>query len=266
VNKKCNLVIIDDEQVVLEALKRVIGLTHHSVQTFDNGTDALAYMATNEVDLVFCDIMMQGLDGFQIMQKAHERSSTPYFIIISGYSTMDMAIKSLQEGAIDFIAKPFTADEILSAVHRGIKYTRLMQKVCLESVPDDEILFVPCPARFFRLAYHNWVVFESDGTAQVGFTDLFIKTTGSVKKIDPMAPDEEIFQGTPCAYLHTEGDLEHPYPAPVSGRIVNVNQKLIDNPTMAEKDPYFSGWLYRIIPSAPEGEKEILTSCSSDRL
>jgi len=78
--------------------------------------------------------------------------------------------------------------------------------------------------------------------------------------------NEILTQASPAAKFETETGLVHQLYAVLSGSIISRNEKLIDNPELLEKDPYFEGWLYRVLPSDSEYELEKLINCSSDRL
>jgi glycine cleavage system H lipoate-binding protein len=58
----------------------------------------------------------------------------------------------------------------------------------------------------------------------------------------------------------------HQVLASISGRIIEINEELLNNKTIVEKDPYFNGWLYRVIPNDIDYELKHLTPCSSDRI
>jgi glycine cleavage system H lipoate-binding protein len=181
-------------------------------------------------------------------------------------STVENAVKSLYNGAIDFIPKPFTADELINSVERGMKYIEIQNS--LNNFKNDaaSIIYVPCPAKYFRLGYSSWAALEDSGTILIGATDLFLKTIDSLSDIDFFNIDDEIVQGNQCASLKDKNGRIHPLLSPVSGRIIEINEALSRNNNLIEKDPYFEGWFYRLIPSDSEYEIKNLTNCSSDRL
>ncbi len=72
--------------------------------------------------------------------------------------------------------------------------------------------------------------------------------------------------GAPGATVTSAAGDRHAVPCPVGGRIVAVNAAAKADPGAIEKDPYFEGWLYRVVPTDLQGDLKSLTSCSSDRL
>ncbi|HEX9741101.1 MAG TPA: hypothetical protein VGA29_10030, partial [Ignavibacteriaceae bacterium] len=107
---------------------------------------------------------------------------------------------------------------------------------------------------------------ENTGSILTGSTDLFIKTIENISDVELFQIDDEVVQGNPCAQIKDKEERLHPLLSPVSGRIIEVNQAIQKNKSLIEKDPYFEGWFYRLIPSDSEYELKNLINCSSDRM
>jgi glycine cleavage system H protein len=112
----------------------------------------------------------------------------------------------------------------------------------------------------------SWTVLENDGTALLGISHAFAQTVDQITGFDFIKEQDDIAQGIQCAQLRTASGLVHSVLAPISGRVIEVNPVLPADPHVVEKDPYFAGWLYRVIPSDPEYELAHLTPCGSDIL
>jgi glycine cleavage system H protein len=210
--------------------------------------------------------MMPGIDGFGFLEEVHKRKIPSEVIMTTGFSTVENAVKSLYSGAIDFIPKPFTTDELINSVLRGMNYIRIQNSLKNYGKDNPEIAYVPCPAKYYRLGYSSWVSEENTGSVLIGATDLFIKTIENISGIELEQIDEEIVQGNSCAYIKDKDERSHPLLSPVSGRIIEVNENIMKNKSLIEKDPYFDGWFYRLIPSDSEYELKNLINCSSDRM
>ena len=261
---KKSILVVDDEQVVLDAVKKILTSENFNVDESIDATSALKKVDKHKYDLILCDIMMPEIDGFKFIEELNLRKNDTSVIMTTGYSTVENAVNSLYKGAIDFIPKPFTTEELLDSIFRGIKYLEIQKNIITNQ--DQTLAYVPCPTKYFRLGYASWVSLEKKGSALIGVTDLFLKTISSVLEIQLMKSEEEIIQGNPCAQIACTDLLTHSVLAPVSGRIVETNQEFQRNKTIIEKDPYFEGWLYRIIPSDTKYELQKLISCSSDRI
>jgi DNA-binding response OmpR family regulator len=257
-----DILIIDDEQVVIDSIKRICDINNYKVDFALDAETALLKINRNKFRIIISDIMMPGMDGFQFLNELRNKNIDTPVVITSGYSTIENAVRSLYSGALDFIPKPFTFDEILSVIKRCIKYSELTNP---SAKNISSIVHVPCPAKYYRLGYSCWVNELNDGSVNIGATDIFIKTLENIRTVEFMENDTMINQAEPIVKLIAEdGTINQLYSA-VSGRIIESNQKILSDITLLEKDPYFTGWLYRIIPDQLELEMSMLTPCSSDR-
>lgn len=261
-----DILVIDDERVVLDAVEHILSAEGLKILTAQDGAAALRALEQHRFRLVLCDIMMPEVDGFQVLSEVQHRFPQTPVIISTGFSTVENAVRSLSAGAIDFVPKPFTADELLSTVTRGLRYREFLRpRQSRSAEADDPRLFtVPCPTRYLRLGYMSWTVVEGDGTALVGVSHAFARTIDHIIGFDFAAPQEEIVQGIQCAQIRTAAGLTHSVLSPLSGKVIETNALLEKDPHIVEKDPYFTGWLYRVIPSDPEYELSQLTPCGSD--
>jgi FixJ family two-component response regulator/glycine cleavage system H lipoate-binding protein len=262
-----DILVIDDEQVIIDAVIKICSLENYSVDTALNVKTAIEKISKNYYSIIVCDIMMPDGDGFQILDELRNKNIDSALIMMTGYSTVENAVNSLYQGAVDFIPKPFTVDELLSSVFRANKYQEIKKKQEKLSRKNlgQSLLYVTCPAKYLRLGYASWMFQENDGSVLIGLCDLFLKTIESVKEIELLSAEEEIAQGVSCITVKSGDDRTHKILSPVSGRIIEVNEKLKLNSNLVEKDPYFEGWIYRIIPNDIGYEIKNLVPCSSDR-
>ncbi len=256
-----DILIVDDETVIVDAIAKACKMEKLTTRSASDARQALALLSDIRFRLIISDILMPGMDGFEFLAALmHRRIGAPV-IMTTGYSTVENAIRSLYDGAIDFLAKPFTIDELLSCIMRGIRLIELRE---MQRHHTQDIVFVPCPPKYMKLGYGSWVTVERDGTARTGMTDLFLKTIDAMGRLKPMSVGDEVVQGSPYAWLSADGSLEHQILCPLSGRIVSVNTALWTKPNLLQKDPFFEGWLYTLIPSDASYESQFLVSCSSD--
>ncbi len=260
--KHYQILIIDDEEVVIQSLSKIAALDDISVDSANDAIAALDKINSSGYDLIICDIMLPGMDGFQFLAAVESLHIDTPVIMTTGYSTIENAVKSLYTGAIDFIPKPFTIDEMTSAIHRGIKYSELIRN---KKNKNEPVIIVPCPAKYLRLGYSSWMNKELDGSVLIGATNMFIKTLEQIKSVELMDIESSLTQASPAVKFNTEDGLVHQLCAVISGSIIDRNEKLLNEPELLEKDPYFDGWIYRIIPTELEYEMKLLIPCSSDR-
>lgn len=263
-----DILVVDDEDVITHAVVRVCTAEGLTVDVADSAAVALTRIARTAYRLILCDVMMADVDGFELLAELGRRQVRTPVIMSTGMSTMENAVRALNEGAIDFVPKPFTADELLTAVRRGLNYARLQVEAAAAAQGErpDSIAWVPPPAQFYRLGYASWLATERSGTVTVGVTDLFLKTLDSIQGITLAAEGDELVQGSSFATITAADGLEHSVLCPVTGRVVEVNAAVAGAPAGLERDPYFEGWLYRVLPSELQYDLQHLTACSSDRM
>ncbi len=123
-----NVLVVDDEEVVREMLKDVLSEAGYNVWTACNGLEALEKMRETDFHIVITDIRMPGMDGVEVTRKFKLANSDTTVIAITGYASVDSAIKILKEGAYDYITKPFNIDEIKIVVGRAAERQKLLKE------------------------------------------------------------------------------------------------------------------------------------------
>ena len=120
------LLIIDDEEIVLDSCIHILAGSNYQVVTARNGTSGLAKLEEFYPDLVFVDLKMPGISGFDVLDQIRDFDPTIVCIVITGFSTVSSAVEAMQKGAYDFLPKPFTPDEFRMITRRGIEKRRLV--------------------------------------------------------------------------------------------------------------------------------------------
>jgi len=92
---------------------------------------------------------------------------------------------------------------------------------------------------------HEWVHAEEDGSARIGISDHAQEALGDLVYVELPAVGDEIGQGDPCAVVESVKAASDIY-APVSGKVIAVNEELDDNPAIINSDPYDDGWLFQL--------------------
>ncbi len=125
-NNPSKLLIIDDEEVVLDSCQQILKGSSAQVVTAMNGTLGLDLLRDFHPDLVYVDLKMPGISGFEVIEKVHDFDPTIVTIVITGYATVSSAVEAMKNGAYDFLPKPFTPDEFRLITQRGLDKRRLI--------------------------------------------------------------------------------------------------------------------------------------------
>ncbi len=261
------ILIVDDETVINEAIIKICREAGFRADASEDAFLALKKLQKKNYDLILCDIMMPGVDGFQFLEEFKKLNRQTPVIMITGYSTLEFTMQAFSKGAIDFVPKPFTFEELISTVKRGIAFAEIQREIekSKNSNKLDSIIYVSCPSKYFKLSYFSWANFELEGYVSVGVTDLFLKTIGAPESIKLEEISNGVVQGAPFCEITAKDGLPHRPLSPLSGKIIERNEHLPEEISLLEKDPYFSGWIYRIIPEEINYEKKFLIPCGADR-
>ena len=253
----CDILVIDDEQVVLQGITRICVSEGLRVDAVSSSRAGLERLEKSDFRLIICDIMMGDLDGLEFLAEAGRRGHRVPVVMSTGNSTVQNAVRSIQCGAIDYLPKPFTVDELMAVVSRGLNYEAL-QTMGPKAKQDAK----PCPPHLHCLGYVSWAATESVGTVLIGANDLFVKTLKGIRSIELLPVGTELIQGSACTAIVSADGLAHNVMCPVSGQIIDTHAEVVAQPSILEMDPYGAGWFYRILPSDLEFSLRSLTSQS----
>ncbi len=123
---KYKILIIDDEEVVLDSCSEILAGGNYYIATAMDGTVGLKLVQEFLPDLVFVDLKMPGISGFEVLEKICTFDFTIVTIVITGYATVGSAVEAMKKGAYDFLPKPFTPDELRLITQRGLEKRKLL--------------------------------------------------------------------------------------------------------------------------------------------
>ncbi|MFL6275475.1 MAG: protein kinase domain-containing protein [Blastocatellia bacterium] len=126
-----SLLVVDDNEMNRDILSRILMRRGHRVLMASSGREALATVAAQSVDLVLLDILMPEMDGYEVRQQMTANSALAGLpvIFISAFDDISEKIKAFQSGAVDYITKPFQAEEVLARVDNQLKIRRLQRQL-----------------------------------------------------------------------------------------------------------------------------------------
>lgn len=112
------ILVIEDEPQIRADIVQILELSDHKLLSAGDGLDGIELAQTKLPDLIVCDVSMPELDGYSVLEKLSDSSSTDQipFIFLTGYTERHKMRHGMDLGADDYLVKPFTPDELLSAV------------------------------------------------------------------------------------------------------------------------------------------------------
>ena len=124
-NDKERILVVDDERGIREGCRRILQSEGFEVETAENGKEGLANIKEKPYDLILIDLMMPGMGGMELLHHIREIDPEIMAIVITGFATVETAVEAMKQGAYDYIPKPFTPDQLMAVLNRGLETRRL---------------------------------------------------------------------------------------------------------------------------------------------
>ena len=141
-NKDANVLIIDDEASILDSCSLVLRKSGYKVQGTDNGIDGIQLFKNHFFHLVLLDLRLPGVEGMDVLRLIKEESPETPVIIITGFASIESAVETIKHGAFDYIAKPFSPEELRVVVKKALKSRDLFfETISLKTELKDKAQF-----------------------------------------------------------------------------------------------------------------------------
>jgi CheY-like chemotaxis protein len=254
---KARILAVDDEAIILDSFRKILVVAGYSIDTVEKGREALGLILKNDYDFVFTDLKMPEMDGLEVTKAVKHLRPDIDVIVITGYASIETAVETMKYGAMDYVQKPFTEDELINffnkslirrkdRIERQMKPTvRLVTPSIKESGSRHEF---NVPAGIFVSRNHTWVNIEMNGTARVGIDDFVRKTINTIDAVALPKPNTEIKKGETLFSLKQNSHAMD-IASPISGKVTLVNTEHIQHPELISLNPFELSWMCCIEPS-----------------
>ena len=128
------ILLVDDEKIVGDRLQPALAKAGYNVEALMDPRQALRRIAEIEFDIIVTDIMMENVDGIQILEAAMQKSPRTRVIIITGYANVNLAREAMDKGAFDIIEKPFRPGDLRNVIANAAMALDIRGKVDQPSV------------------------------------------------------------------------------------------------------------------------------------
>ena len=129
--EKNTILLVDDDPFILEGIGEDLENQGFKVTRAASGDRALELLTGSDFDLVITDLVMEDVDGIQVLKKAKELNANAMVIILTGYGNMKSAIEALRHEADDYLLKPCESEELLYRVNQCLEKAELSRKIKL---------------------------------------------------------------------------------------------------------------------------------------
>jgi CheY-like chemotaxis protein/glycine cleavage system H lipoate-binding protein len=257
-SEKIKILVVDDELPVCTSLMRSLEGESYAVDMALSAEEALKEEENAPHDIVITDLMMPGLSGIELLRRVKEKRAATMVIMITGYPSIESAVESIKLGAFDYIPKPFTPNELRSLVNRAVETISYKER---EGVgPAEEGAASKPVGAFLCIPQNSWAKVDDRQAVRIGIHHAFLRGIAEIQAIELPHKGESRYQGEACVRIFDSSDHVHKVWTPVSGRILAVNQDVVEDFSKLKKDPYDEGWLMELSPTNLEADLRNLVS------
>ncbi len=250
-NPKARILCVDDEEVILSSFRKILVLDGYSVDTVETGQEALGLIQKHHYDFLFTDLKMPLMDGVEVCKSVKHLRPDIDVIIITGYASVETAVETMKYGALDYVQKPFTEDELIAFVKKSL--IKRQDKIQKQLKPKVHITHMPAsddftknefsiPGGVFISKNHTWVSMNQEGIAKVGIDDFAKKLVGKISSVELPNLGMNVKAGQPL-FTIKQGSRIITFNSPVTGKVSQVNTLLKDNIDALDVTPYERNWV-----------------------
>lgn len=253
-NPKAKILCVDDEEIILDSFRKILVLDGYSVDTVQSGKEALSLIKNHHYDFVFTDLKMPEMDGVEVTKKVKYLRPDIDVVIITGYATVETAVETMKDGAMDYVQKPFTEDELLAFVKKIL--IKRQDKLQKQLKPRVHIAYLSenkelsrgefaIPGGVFISDTHVWASIEQNGLVSLGLDDLAVKIMGEIEEISFPNVGLKIKAGDPLFNVKVNNKIIS-FKSPISGTILETNNELIESLDTLNINSYEKNWICKI--------------------
>ena len=135
-NDTPHILVVDDELSMRELLEVLLAKEGYKVTCAENGLDAIARIKKTVFDLLLCDIRLGDITGIDVLKVLKEENQDTVVIMISAFATTEAAVEAMNEGAYDFVPKPFNNEELKQTIKNALSLRTIEHE---KEILDDEL-------------------------------------------------------------------------------------------------------------------------------
>ncbi len=127
-SRGAQILLVEDEVDVRDSIKAQLEGEGHQVVVTESGSEALALAESSQFDIVLTDVMIPDINGIELVQRINQLPNHPVTIVMTGYGSVEMAVKAIKAGAFDFLSKPFSVDVLSATMASALRVKSLQDE------------------------------------------------------------------------------------------------------------------------------------------
>lgn len=134
------LLLVENEQATLRLMAKLLEAQSHEVTQSTTGEEASEHLANQSFDLMLTDLRMSGMDGMELLSKAHKAYPDMPIVMLTAFGTVNTAVEALKLGAFDYLSKPFKIDEFMDVIKRALDYGQTIKNSATQQDNEESYL------------------------------------------------------------------------------------------------------------------------------
>ncbi|MCX8070393.1 MAG: sigma-54 dependent transcriptional regulator [Thermodesulfovibrionales bacterium] len=136
------ILIVEDDPIMRLGMEHFLRSRGYEIMTCSDGNEAIEILEKMSFDIIISDLKMPYYDGFEILKRSKNIQPHAYFIIITAYADIKDAVEAIRQGAFDYIAKPFSNEELLIAIEKCLHFQKLENEIYqLKETLKEKVVF-----------------------------------------------------------------------------------------------------------------------------
>jgi DNA-binding response OmpR family regulator len=231
------ILVVDDERTVCNSINKILSRKGYTVDKSLNAEEAMLKINKNKYDLIITDMRMPKVSGIELLEIIKDYYPELEVVLITGYPSIDSAVKAMKLGASDYLAKPFTPDELIVIAERALKKRRANLNKSLRAEKKDEE----------KIVYSSGLI----GDEEKDFNEDINKEPSDIVDVDMPFKESDIINFTSKEYVKSLTHSDIPISSKYEGfkkqkKIIPKKQRK-DKKKLADVD--FENLPERVIPS-----------------
>lgn len=253
-NPLARILAVDDEAIVLDSFRKILVAAGYAIDTVENGREALGLVQKHTYDFVFTDLKMPEMDGLDVVKGVKHFSPESDVVVITGYATIESAVNAMKWGALDYVQKPFTEDELVEFAKKCLyrrqdrQHRRLASTVRVVATDRPPAHEFGLPGGVFISPGHVWANVTVPGTVRLGLDDFARKMIGRIDAVELPVKGATLKKGERLFGIR-QGERTVAFQAPISGTVHEVNAELPQHAEWMTRRPYEHGWVCSMQPA-----------------
>jgi DNA-binding response OmpR family regulator len=147
-----NIMVVDDESSICQNVTKILAKSNYKVTSATSAKEALEKLCHQSFELVISDIVMPEMNGLQFLKSLKDKWPATKTVMMTAYASTDTAVKAIRLGALDYLPKPFTPDELRTMVEEAITGKLIEAKVSQNEKESISVIDVDAPFDFDEVA------------------------------------------------------------------------------------------------------------------